>query len=183
MWKRSSDTRDWTGTTRSSVGFGIDMPATVTASTEKDETLQPCLTFYTIGLQTNQVKQKKWSVKVSELTADIQSIIEKGHVNGIFLSEVGKMVNVIEEPLLCVQAFFNNILQELGLPRWKVFADTPYVALLDVSVWKVKEREQIHNLLSHTGHRAQHMLLEHAESKRIVRVFNNHSPTSIANPA
>ena len=114
------------------------------------------------------------------MLTDVQSILSNGNVHAIFLSEFGNMVDNIAEPLLCVKTFFNNMLHNLKLRKWKAFTDTPYVALVDVSIWKVKEHYQVKDLLSGTRHRAQHMLLKHAVSERVVRVFNNHTPSFIA---
>ena len=150
--------------------------------------------FYNVGVQNDEVCAKTWPARVDELEQDVRSIVSNGNVEAIFLCGFGNMLVGIEgalstlqaaadhggvaQPVEVVKEFFNSMLGRIGLTDWEAFTDAPHIALVEFSSWEVKVQESYN--CSQLSHRAQHLLLKHAVSERQVRVFNNHSPTSLA---
>ena len=143
------------------------------------------------------VSKSKWRSKVLRLENDITSMVEQGVVQAIFLCEFGQMRNVINRELVQQSAassqqnpppatqatknFFEEMLRRLRLDVWEVFADAPYVALVDISVWEVVVHEKVSRMCTDGAQRAQHLLLRHVGTDEEVRVLNNHQSGAILN--
>jgi hypothetical protein len=151
------------------------------------------------------VRGFKWTQKVGKLEDNIRRILAEPDVSCLFLCEVGHMVDLISWELLelrnqqaaraglpradahrapirdTTKVFFEELLARLGLAHFEVFADVPYVALVDTSIWIVKDHHRVEKMCSNNSQRAQHLLLEHRETGVTVRALNCHTPTSIAN--
>ena len=168
------------------VGALDDRDIRLSAGARRAETTPIGFAFYNIGLQNEQVGAKRWRQNVWELQSDVVRIVSKSNVHDIFLCEFGNMLHGIEHKLYQMQAdkpsktprtevvqeFFNTMLARIGLTTWKAYPDAPYVALVDVSIWEVKVHERIQDMCSHQKQRAQHLLLEHCLSERLVRVLD-----------
>ena len=73
------------------------------------------------------------------------------------------------------------ILRELDLQHIQVFANAPYVALIDTSVWLVVKREMHQVPCRCDGLRAQQLIVKDVKTDLTAQLWNSHIPTSVAN--
>ena len=103
------------------------------------------------------------------------------------LSEFGSMINSSDNELrkhcdTTTRLLFEKLLQQCGCHTIDVYADAPYVMLVDRDHWSVVHCRRKTNMCDKSQHFAQHALLEHVHTKQIVNAFNCHIPTSLATP-
>ena len=97
----------------------------------------------------------------------------------LLISEFGHMF----EKMSNVEEIFTTLLAELDLTHIHLEAMPPYVALIDNTAWQVTKRELMTDLCDHRGIGVQHLVVEHVDSRALLRIFNAHIPTSVATRA
>ena len=104
------------------------------------------LLSYNIGITNKDVQGQGWAKsggKRLRLKSDIEKIFTNQHgIQIALISEFGNMV----DRLSTAEAIFLGIITELGLTNIQVFANAPYVALIDTMCWRVILCELIGNL-------------------------------------
>jgi hypothetical protein len=144
-------------------------------------------------------KPEEMAEHVKVLRDDLRKILAEETVECVLLCEFGNMcefgtINTVLPKTLSASAgshrtgrkttathiFFETLLNDLDLNHYDVIADAPYVALINTVTWVVVNASTCDNMCSNPLQRAQHLLLEHVDSKRLVRVMNCHTPTSIS---
>ena len=144
-----------------------------------------CMLSYNIGIQNNEAhKIIARDTKYQSLRDDIRVTFNNEHnITIMLISEFGNMWKVIDHELeshgWSTEGVFTTILRELGLEYIKVYANAPYVALIDSRVWFVTATVEM-NLCARSELFAQHLIVSHVTTHRSVRVWNSHIPTSVA---
>ena len=73
---------------------------------------------------------------------------------------------------------FEKLLSECDLEHLTVYADPPYVAIVDEHIWQVEVCETVSKLCSKRDMFVQHLVLRHVDCGTRTRIFNCHIPTS-----
>ena len=141
------------------------------------------LLSYNVGIQNAEIAGKKWrnrDGKYNKLKKDVQETFD--HDTGIqilLISEFGHMFDIMSN----VEEIFTTLLAELDLTHVHLEVMPPYVALIDKTAWQVTKSELMTKLCDHQGICVQHLVVEHVDSRALLRIFNAHIPTSVATRA
>ena len=165
--------------------------------------------FYNVGRQNAEVYANNWKNRLKALSEDLSRIFCEADntIHVLCISEFGNMEKNIDqvvksgaecgilhamktksgtvECFRCedTKSLFEMILRRLGLTTIEVVAHPPYVTLVDREWWTIKEAKTEYNMCSHKKHFLQHLLLSSrasgARQPAVVRIFNNHMPSSM----
>ena len=108
--------------------------------------------FYSMGIQNAMAGTRNWWRRLAQIEQDVRRVFESDYaVQGLFISEFGNMFQSIDSALAPwhhqnTQELFEAMLATLGLDHIKVYADPPYVALVDADRWHVESCEKLSNL-------------------------------------
>ena len=151
------------------------------------------LMSYNIGINNNEVGANYWENKYRKLQNDVRSAFT--HAAGIevlLLSEFGNMFKSIDAILssgfkqptghwvYSTEELFEDLLADIDLKHICVYANAPYVALIDSECWQVRHREVLEKLCTKEDIIVQHLILEHVDTKERCRCFNAHLPSTVA---
>ena len=139
------------------------------------------LVSYNVGVNNNELQKiQKKQAKYKKLWTDIKKTFTSEHsITIMLMCEFGYMLNPLSDPE--ITKVFEMILRELQLQHIKVFANAPYVALIDTSVWSVGECETHPLPCRCEGIRAQHLIVKDLETHLTAQLWNAHIPTSAGN--
>ena len=151
------------------------------------------LMSYNIGINNNEVGANYWENKYRKLQNDVRSAFT--HAAGIevlLLSEFGNMFKSIDAILssgfkqptghwvYSTEELFEDLLADIDIKHICVYANAPYVALIDSECWQVRHREVLEKLCTKEDIIVQHLILEHVDTKERCRCFNAHLPSTVA---
>ena len=136
------------------------------------------LVSYNVGVNNNEMQKiQNKQAKYKKLWTDIKKTFTSEHsITIMLMCEFGYMLTPLSNPE--ITKVFEMILRELQLQHIKVFANAPYVALIDTSVWSVVECETHPLPCGCEGIRAQHLIVKDLETHLTAQLWNSHIPNS-----
>lgn len=154
------------------------------------------LVSYNLGIQNTEAPKLLLMVeKYNKLEADIGKTFNSTEgINIMLLSEFGNMYKNIDacfqerkSEITSTKDLFKKILRDLDLEHIKVFANAPYIALIDSRVWSVNTCELVYRMCSNPNICAQHLIVQHVDTHhlplaarqcRTLRLWNSHIPST-----
>ena len=136
---------------------------------------------YNVGVNNNEIQKiQSQQRKYKKLRTDIKTTFTSEHsITIMLMCEFGNMFSPLSN--LETKEVFEMILRELDLQHIQVFANAPYVALIDTSVWLVVKREMHQVPCRCDGLRAQQLIVKDVKTDLTAQLWNSHIPTSVAN--
>ena len=137
-----------------------------------------CVVSYNVGVNNNEIEKiRNKEAKYKKLLADIKQTFTSEHsITIMLMCEFGYHFDRISNDE--ITKVFEMILRDLRLQHIKVFANAPYVALINTSVWSVLQRATQLLPCRCDGIRAQHLIVKDVETHITAQLWNSHIPTS-----
>ncbi len=164
---------------RDSAAGGAGQP---TYSALPDDAFELTIAFYNVGINSSQVRGKRWASTEQKLATDIVNAANLHGLDMLCLSELGELGVGLGQrlPGNSVVAWIRQLLANSAVSPVEIYADGHYATIVLSDVVQVIDYQVVGGFVTtQPGRCFQHFRVRTSERDKTISIVNCHAPTQV----